>query len=320
MILDEEIVKMKSYTNIVIIGAGIAGLSAGIYAQMSGFQSAIYEMHSLPGGLVTSWKRKGYTIDGCIHWLTGSSPLYPGMYKQWQEIGLIQDRELFNPEIFCRIEDKNGKVFNLYTNVDKLEAHMLELAPRDAGRFNPFAESIRIFSKFNVQQEESPSKLTALLNNLAAIVEFIKWGPMTLGQFSTKFSDPFLKNIFTSLWEPRMAALGLPYTLAMLNNKSAAYPIGGSFPMSEAVEKRYLSLGGEIHYDCRVKKILVEKDQAVGVELENGEIIKADHVISAADGYNTIFKMLDGRYVNDEIKKKYSVSTLFERSCLWAWV
>lgn len=59
---------------IVIIGAGISGLSAGCYACMNGYKAEIYETQAKPGGLCTAWKRKGYTIDGCIHWLTGSSP------------------------------------------------------------------------------------------------------------------------------------------------------------------------------------------------------------------------------------------------------
>jgi len=59
---------------IVIIGAGIAGLSAGVYGRMNGFDTEICEMHTLPGGLCTAWKRKGFIFDGCIHWLTGSSP------------------------------------------------------------------------------------------------------------------------------------------------------------------------------------------------------------------------------------------------------
>jgi len=77
--------------SIAIIGAGFAGLSAGIYAQMNGYQSQIYEMGDLPGGLCTAWKRKGYTIDGCIHWLVGSSP-NSGMYRFWQEVGVAQGR------------------------------------------------------------------------------------------------------------------------------------------------------------------------------------------------------------------------------------
>ena len=44
--------------SMIIVGAGIAGLSTGCYAQMNGYQSTIFEMHSIPGGLCTAWKRK----------------------------------------------------------------------------------------------------------------------------------------------------------------------------------------------------------------------------------------------------------------------
>ena len=53
--------------SIIIIGAGIAGLAAGCYAQMNGYKTKIFELHELPGGLCTAWERKGYVFDGCIH-------------------------------------------------------------------------------------------------------------------------------------------------------------------------------------------------------------------------------------------------------------
>lgn len=116
---------------VVIIGAGFAGLAAGIYAQMNGYQSQIFEMSDLPGGLCTSWKRKGYTIDGCIHWLVGSSPK-SSLYRLWQEVGLVQDRQFVNHEQFMRFEGADGRTFVVYTDVDRLEKHMLELSPQDA--------------------------------------------------------------------------------------------------------------------------------------------------------------------------------------------
>ncbi|OYT33480.1 hypothetical protein B6U96_15390 [Archaeoglobales archaeon ex4484_92] len=57
---------------VIIIGAGIAGLSTGCYLQMNGYETQIFEMSQSPDGLCTSWKRKGYVFDGCIHWLVGS--------------------------------------------------------------------------------------------------------------------------------------------------------------------------------------------------------------------------------------------------------
>ena len=49
--------------SIILIGAGISGLAAGIYGQMNGYEMQIFGMHAKPGGQCTSWTRKGYTFD-----------------------------------------------------------------------------------------------------------------------------------------------------------------------------------------------------------------------------------------------------------------
>ena len=76
--------------NVIIVGAGIAGRAAGIYAHRSGFDAVIYESHSLPGGASTSWRRKGYLFEGGMHWLTGSSPK-TALYRLWREVGALDD-------------------------------------------------------------------------------------------------------------------------------------------------------------------------------------------------------------------------------------
>lgn len=58
---------------ILIIGGGVAGLAAGCYAQMNGYNAVIFEMHNLPGGLCTAWERRGYIFDGCIHYLLAAA-------------------------------------------------------------------------------------------------------------------------------------------------------------------------------------------------------------------------------------------------------
>lgn len=71
----------------IIIGAGVAGLSAGCYAQMNGYRTEILEMNNTPGGLCTSWKRKGHTFDGSPAGLAGSSPA-SAIFRLWQELGV----------------------------------------------------------------------------------------------------------------------------------------------------------------------------------------------------------------------------------------
>ncbi len=95
---------------------------------------------------------------------------------------------------------------------------------------------------------------------------------------------------------PDFPLIGLITTMAWQNKKDAGYPIGGSLPFSKTIEKRYKDLGGEIHYNARVEKILVENDKAVGIRLTDGQEFRADRVISAADGFATINHMLGGKY------------------------
>lgn len=81
---------MKTQTKkIVIVGGGAAGLSAGIYARQAGFEAVILEKNTIPGGLCTTWKRNGYTIDGCVHLLMGSGK-GSTFHKMWKELGVFE--------------------------------------------------------------------------------------------------------------------------------------------------------------------------------------------------------------------------------------
>ena len=84
--------KEKSFNSkrVIIVGAGISGLTAGIYARRSGFDVTILESHNIPGGLSTAWKRKGYLFEGGMHWLTGSSEEMP-LNRIWKETGALQE-------------------------------------------------------------------------------------------------------------------------------------------------------------------------------------------------------------------------------------
>ncbi|MCP4541979.1 MAG: NAD(P)/FAD-dependent oxidoreductase [Chloroflexi bacterium] len=310
--------------SIIIIGGGIAGLSAGCYGQMNGYRTQIFELHDKPGGLCTSWKRKGYTFDGCIHWLVGSGD-GTSFNRIWKELGALQGKQIVNHKEFTRVEGTNGKAFIVYTNIDRLEQHMKELAPADTKVIKEFCQGARRFTRFG-QVMGNPSAKPGLLDGIKMMSKMLpflpslmKYGKISVQDFGARFSDPFLRQAFATVFEmPDFPVMFLMMTLAWMHNRDAGYPIGGSLEFAQGIEQRYLDLGGKMHYKARVEKILVEidpvdwVDRAVGVRLTDGTEYRADTVISAADGHATIFDMLEGKYINDKIRDYYDDLPIFQ--------
>lgn len=301
-----------NHRSVIIIGAGIAGLSAGCYAQMHGYQSHIFEMHSLPGGLCTAWQRKGYTIDGCIHWLVGSSPGSP-FYPLWEEVGALQDKEFLYAEEYTRYETEDGRTLRFPTNLDALEEHWLAFAPEDAALIREFVGAARRLIGFR-QPLDRPPELYGPLDGMRLLRDMRpymglmrRWSSVSIADFAARIHNTALRDMLLRAWYPEFALFFLMTTLAWMHKHEAGYPIGGSLPLARSIEQRYRELGGAITYRAKVRRILVRNDRAVGVELEDGSRYEADAVISAADGHTTLFQMLEGRYVDKRIRRLYEM-------------
>jgi phytoene dehydrogenase-like protein len=305
--------------SIIIIGAGIAGLAAGCYGRMNGYQTHIFEMHDKPGGVCTSWKRKDYTVDGCIHWLLGSNP-DSDIYPLWQELGAVQGRNFIQYEEFGHVVGTDGKTFTAYTNTDQLEQHMKSIAPEDSQVIDEFIQGIRDCTGFKWDWRKAPELYTPLdmLKTMFQMMPFgkvvKKWQNVTTAEFARRFQNPFMHEAFKTAFAgdfEDFSIIAMLMMMAWMQVKDAGYPIGGSLEFSRAIEKRYLDLGGEITYKANVDRIMLDHDKAVGIRLENGDEYKSDIVISAADGHSTIFDMLNGEYLNDTIKGYYQNWRIF---------
>ena len=302
--------------SIIIIGAGLSGLATGCYGRMNGYETTIFDMHDVPGGVCTAWERKGYTIDGAVNWVIGTGP--DGMFHRfWRELGVAQNWQVHDHEVAMIAEDPRGRALTVYSDADRLERHMLEIAPEDAGPIRELTGAIRKSSTFTMPVDK-PEELYTLMDKIGMIrmlplLGFMKkWSKVTVADFATRFENPFLREMLPMVFGADSPMVMLIMMLAWQHRKVAGYVIGGALPLARAVEERYRELGGEIHYDSRVEQIMVEDDRAVGVRLTDGSEHRADWVVSAADGRTTIFDMLDGAYVDDEIRARYEHANLFK--------
>lgn len=302
--------------SLIVIGAGIAGLSAGSYAQMNGFRTSIFEMHDKPGGLCTAWRRQGYTIDGCLHWLAGSTP-GSGLSRLWEELGVFNGTTMLNFDEFVRVESAEGKTFVLYTDMDRLERHMNELAPEDRATTHEFIQAVRLCAQCDIPIDKAP-ELSGPLDALKMFVKYSpffrvvgKWNRVSIQDFAGRFKNAFLGEALQQFFVPFLPMSFMIVTLAWLHLKAAGFPLGGSLAFARAIEKRYRSLGGETRYHSRVSNVLVENNRAVGVRLTDGSEHRADYVVSAADGYTTIFGMLGGAYADRKVRGYYQKIPVF---------
>lgn len=295
---------------VIIIGAGIAGLCAGSYLQMNGYNTEIFELHNKPGGLCTSWKRGDYIFDGCIHSLGGTNPNY-NLYKYWNELINMEDLEFKFWDVLGQFEE-NGTIVKLHSDPEKLKNELLSIAPEDEKFINSFVKAVKKFSKPKFHNlNKKPMELWNFLDyylqqfKIAPFMKhLIKWRG-SLEENIEKCSSPLLKKVMNSDFYRYYPMYFMAISIGSLHDKNAGYPIGGSLAFARLLEKKYISLGGHIHYNSKVKKINVANDKVIGITLENNEFHKADLVISAADGYDTIFRMLEGKYINKKLRKFY---------------
>ncbi len=302
--------------SILIIGAGVGGLCAGIYGQLNGYQTKIIEKHKIPGGLVTAYRRKGYLIDLCIHWLAGSGPGF-FMHRYWQEVGLLEGRKFLQHDRYGTYHACDGRSVHFFCDPERFEKHWLELSPQDAKAIHELADGIRLGIRFtppSMEQYESGTMdwIKFILGMMPLVGGIQKWSKMTVGELAARFQSPLLRQALLTLFEPDFSVFYMILSqMGFMYRNQAAYPLGGSLPMALTLEKRYKQLGGQVQYQTRVEKILVENDRAIGVLLEDGAdrngLVeqRADVVIAACDGYSTIFRLLDGKVTDPKTRERF---------------
>ena len=286
---------------VVIIGAGIAGLTCGIYAQKNGFETEIYEQHTIPGGECTGWDRGGYHFDGCLHWLVGSKP-GTALNGLWHETGALDESvSIIRHDVYTKYVEGDREII-FYTDVDRLERHFLEIAPEDRKEIKKLCALLRGMGDFGMPLDKPMDLMTGsdglrfMWKNLGNLPKLAKLGKLSMEELVAGFRNPMLKRALLSSFPAHYAAMAFLSTLAGMNAGDCGFPQGGSRALARRMERKFLTLGGKVFYRARTERVLVEGGRAVGILLTDGREVRADHVVSCADAFHTFTDMLGDRY------------------------
>lgn len=275
--------------NVLIIGGGVAGLSAGIYLAKSGVDCHIFEKNAVAGGNLTGWNRKGHHIDNCVHWLTGTNR-NTEYYKHWCEVGALGEGLVYQPSSFYASE-LNGDRIEMSADIEKTCRDMLALSPEDAVEIENFFGAIKTVMLAEGFSAGQGNKRRWWAIRMLSVLR--KYHGVSLAGLGARFKHPLLQKLFSDYIDGCFSAIALIYSYAHFAGGNAALPVGGSFAMAQRMKKKFTDLGGKITFGADVKEIVMNNGRAEGIGLEDGTYHYADFVVCACDPSITFAKLLN---------------------------
>ncbi len=287
---------MKKKYDVLVIGAGMSGLAAGIRLALFGKKVCIIERHSIPGGLNSYYKRGKRLFDVGLHALTnfmrkGEKGLPFG--KILKQLRLSYDQFFLKEQSYSKILFPEQELnFNNDFNLLLQEIH--EKFPADIDDFRRLVGAVKSFDELDLSKGYQSAK--------KVVSQYIK-NPL----LSEMIFCPIL--LYGSAWENDMDFAQFVVMFKSLYLQGLSRPEGGVRRIIDLLVEQYKKFGGEVFYSAGVEKIIVEKNCARKVVLSNEMEIEADHIISSM-GLPETLRLCQGH--EPSIKPRPGVMTFTE--------
>jgi len=297
--------------DVIVIGAGLGGLSAAGYLAKAGKSVLILEHHSVPGGYAHEFRRGKYRFEVSLHALDGAGPggwAYP----------ILRDLDILDQVEFNKLDPFYVARFpehEISAHADPIayEAELLSHFPHEKqGLRNLIDEMMEIYWQVRRFGADGPSGLRPPIEQIpSAYPKMLSAMSESWGDFMDRYiQDPKLKTVLSALWgyyglpPSQLAAATYIFPWVSYHLFGAYYPEGGSMAMSRAFEHTLQKNGGEIRYRQTVNKIEMRSGRAVAVETEKGLRIEADVIISNANIPDTMLKFIGAQHLPEDYVSK----------------
>jgi carotene isomerase len=302
----------NSQTDVIVIGSGIGGLCAAGLLARYGKQVIVCESHSIPGGAAHSFRRRGFEFD------SGPS-FYCGLTDAQSLNPLKQVLDVLGESLQAIPYDPLGHyhfpeaIFTVYGNTEKYLNELHKITPQGAQEFQDFAE--RLLGLYQGMKGIPSLALRAdwqvifvliqrYLPSLAKMLPHLPLVQSSVGNvMDATVKDPWVRRLIdlecfllSGLKAHGTIAPEIAFMLGERSQSQVEYPLGGSAAIVNALVRGLKRWGGKLRLRCHVEQILLESSRAVGVKLQNGEILQGAMVISNAtmwDTYNHLLRPQD---------------------------
>ncbi len=295
---------MTDRYDVIVIGAGLGGLSAATTLAHHGRSVLLLERHNVPGGCATSFVRGRYEFEVALHELSGIGPAEKrgALYHYLEEIGVTDKVGFLHTDHLYRAVFPDLDVtmpIGRAAFTDKL----CELFPHEADGMRRFLD--RVFALghdfgrvIKARGKVNPRTLPFTHRHFFRYVP-LRWGEV----LDRDVKHPGARALLSQYWgyvgagPAEISFLFHAVTLAAYVLRGAAFPAGRSQALSSAFAERFREMGGEARFGCGVRKVTVAGGKATGVITDQGEEIRADWVVSNADPIRTGHELVGEQHV-----------------------
>lgn len=296
---------MNKSKNIIVIGAGLGGLSAAALLAKRGHNVTIVEKNEHPGGRANIFTESGFTFDMGPSWY-----LMPDIFEHFYDLMEEDINEHLN---LVRLSpsyrvffpgDKEMPQLDMYSDLERDLPTLERLEPN-------VGPKLKKYLKRSGEQYEIAKK-GFMYRNYNSVFDFLRWDIMKEGRHMNPLQT--MERYLNSWFKDDRLKKILEYTLVFLGSapsKTPAlynimnyidfhmgvyYPKGGIYEIVRSLVNINRKHGVTIKTSAPVDKIIVDKGVATGVKLESGEVLNGDYIISNADLWFTETKLLEKKY------------------------
>ncbi|MGF1489114.1 MAG: phytoene desaturase family protein [Prochloraceae cyanobacterium] len=293
----------------IVIGSGIGGLTAGAMLARYGKKVLICESHSLAGGAVHSFTRRGFHFDSGASFYCGLGKDRPSLHPLKQVLDVLEeslDVVAYDPLGHYHFPEVT---IPIYSNLDRYRQEISKITPTGAKELERFEQ--RLLQLYAGLKDIPTISLRSdwqlfpylISNHLPALIKmFPQLGLVSssVGKImDEEISDRTVRRLIdlecfllSGLKADGTIAPEVAFMLGERTRAGVEYPLGGGAAIVAALVRGLQRWGGELRLNAHVDRILLESGKVKGIQLAKGEVINAPVVISNATIWDTYTKLL----------------------------
>jgi Phytoene dehydrogenase and related proteins len=295
--------------SIIVIGAGMAGLTCAAYLAKAGLAVQVFEQHTRPGGYISSFNRKGFTFPAGPTSFGSNGIIFPIL----RELGLENSIRFARAGHQISWAEKDIPL----TNPQQTESELAQIFPQEQANLRRYFRWVKIGGE-GLQDLMASGVMFGRHAGRSAFGTLLRHPlfPWAVGKARNQTNRSLHQNYFS---DRRLIAmlnqLGYPVmsgqnTLGMWISyfDDTWVPEGGMQSMADGLAQCVQAHGGEIHLRQSVRRIRLEGQRACGVELEDGTGVSGDWVISAADLMHTCLNLIGQEHLGAGMPAKLAAA------------